>query len=388
MDSGCDLWSSEINTKVNKKRVSFITCAVLLVPVLFLLLIAFTRESTEPFQIFPNDNSLYYFYYTDKEDNNGDSEIHEIERSTEHLSFHYILRTVTEKPFVGLSMAGADSSLIDLSSYDRITLKIRSTSSKTVRFTIRTFLPGYSNFEDENSQRYFEQEIPIWQNKEYYTFKLSSLKTPYWWYEDNRISEFSVSEETFSKVVGFDIVSGSMLEDSVSDTVTISEFTVYPKSQKGYIYLFILLYMLTAGAVLIIKRKKRTPPEVKKNSVIAYRELHINKVHDEQIHKIIQYLAANFSEANLTVDKISKGCGVSALKVPKCIKSEFGISVPEYLNQIRIKEAKRLLVETDRQILEIALTIGYNNASHFNRIFKSKEGLSPLEYRNNNNTSR
>ena len=53
----------------------------------------------------------------------------------------------------------------------------------------------------------------------------------------------------------------------------------------------------------------------------------------------------------------------------------------QYLNIIRITEAKRLLRETDNQITSCAYNVGYNNIPHFNRTFKQLEGISPKEYR-------
>ena len=55
----------------------------------------------------------------------------------------------------------------------------------------------------------------------------------------------------------------------------------------------------------------------------------------------------------------------------------------QYLNKIRLSEAKRLLKETDRQIADIAYHVGYKNVTHFHRIFKQNEKISPNEYRKN-----
>ena len=67
------------------------------------------------------------------------------------------------------------------------------------------------------------------------------------------------------------------------------------------------------------------------------------------------------------------------------MNDEFRMSFKQYLTQIRIHEAKRLLHETDRLVSDICLTVGFNSISHFNRVFKTMTSVSPLEFRNKNN---
>jgi transcriptional regulator GlxA family with amidase domain len=59
------------------------------------------------------------------------------------------------------------------------------------------------------------------------------------------------------------------------------------------------------------------------------------------------------------------------------------MSPQEYLMQVRMKHACDLLKETDLPIKMIASSVGYENALTFSKIFKHKEGVSPLDYRKN-----
>ncbi|NLN42227.1 MAG: helix-turn-helix transcriptional regulator, partial [Clostridiales bacterium] len=51
------------------------------------------------------------------------------------------------------------------------------------------------------------------------------------------------------------------------------------------------------------------------------------------------------------------------------------------INKLRVSEAKKLLVNTDMSIKDLALLIGYNNDQTFSRVFKKLEGITPGEYR-------
>jgi YesN/AraC family two-component response regulator len=76
--------------------------------------------------------------------------------------------------------------------------------------------------------------------------------------------------------------------------------------------------------------------------------------------------------------------GVSASKITQILREKKNCSYKQYLNSIRLSEAKRLLLETDRNIVDIAQKVGYSNVTHFNRIFKTTEGISPRQFRTSN----
>ena len=61
-----------------------------------------------------------------------------------------------------------------------------------------------------------------------------------------------------------------------------------------------------------------------------------------------------------------------------------GITIMNYAKKIRIERAKVLLLTTNESILEIALTLGFHDQSHFYKVFKSFTGMSPSKYRNTN----
>ena len=66
-------------------------------------------------------------------------------------------------------------------------------------------------------------------------------------------------------------------------------------------------------------------------------------------------------------------------------KQYTGKNFVNYLKELRIEEAKRLLATTDEKVVEISQMVGYDNEKHFMKIFKSICGVSPSEYRKNMN---
>ena len=62
-------------------------------------------------------------------------------------------------------------------------------------------------------------------------------------------------------------------------------------------------------------------------------------------------------------------------------KKAIGHSPIEYLNEYRIRQAKRLLEKTDLQVMEVCLECGFNNLGNFLQEFRKHTGTTPLQYR-------
>lgn len=95
---------------------------------------------------------------------------------------------------------------------------------------------------------------------------------------------------------------------------------------------------------------------------------------------IASYIDDNYMEG-LTLDKISSLGRMNRFKFCRIFKKRFGVSYTAYLNNVRIRDAADLLKNTDRNITEIAHHVGFNCVTYFERVFKSKYGLSPSAYR-------
>jgi ABC-type Fe3+-hydroxamate transport system substrate-binding protein/AraC-like DNA-binding protein len=83
----------------------------------------------------------------------------------------------------------------------------------------------------------------------------------------------------------------------------------------------------------------------------------------------------------LTVEELASLAGIDRWKYTRLFKEATGQVPLQYLNEVRINQAKKWLANADDKLLEIALNAGFNNEYYFNRRFKQTVGISPGQYR-------
>lgn len=98
------------------------------------------------------------------------------------------------------------------------------------------------------------------------------------------------------------------------------------------------------------------------------------------LEHVKQYVQQHFSDP-LSLSSIADYVFTNSSYLSRIFKEEYGIPLSSYINQVRIAAAKKLLLDTDDLIIDIALACGYNYIPHFNRIFKEFVNMSPTQYR-------
>ncbi len=103
------------------------------------------------------------------------------------------------------------------------------------------------------------------------------------------------------------------------------------------------------------------------------------------IYRTVQYMKKNYAE-HITSELLAKQMFISTNFYQKIFKRIMGTSPAQFLRDIRMSEACRLLTNTDLSIQEIAEKCGFNCASYFIYAIKRQMGVTPLEYRKANRT--
>ena len=108
----------------------------------------------------------------------------------------------------------------------------------------------------------------------------------------------------------------------------------------------------------------------------------------EIVIQINQRLEQGFRDTSIGAQSIAEEMGVSAAYLRKQYLTEAGVSIGDKLNQLRVDEASRLLLETDQPIESIARQIGVENTKYFFVLFKKFKGMTPRQFRCKAETSR
>ena len=108
----------------------------------------------------------------------------------------------------------------------------------------------------------------------------------------------------------------------------------------------------------------------------------------EIVIQINQRLEQGFRDTGIGAQSIAEEMGVSAAYLRKQYLTEAGVSIGDKLNQLRMDEASRLLLETDQPIESIARQIGVENTKYFFVLFKKFKGMTPRQFRCKAETSR
>ena len=121
----------------------------------------------------------------------------------------------------------------------------------------------------------------------------------------------------------------------------------------------------------------------KRNKIIPISPV-INYTQQEVlVNKAVSYMQENSGKQSLNRDKVAAYLKISCTHLSSIFKKNTGKSLPEYINELRIVEAERLLININKKITEIAFETGFSTLDHFIRVFKDSKGVTPNNFRKN-----
>ena len=101
---------------------------------------------------------------------------------------------------------------------------------------------------------------------------------------------------------------------------------------------------------------------------------------DARMIEIMNYVQANYID--ITLDDLAEKFFLSKPYLSKYIKEKFGMTFGDLVKKIRMKKAKALLKSSNMTVENIAMSVGYQNVEHFNRLFKKAYDMTPMQFRN------
>ena len=101
----------------------------------------------------------------------------------------------------------------------------------------------------------------------------------------------------------------------------------------------------------------------------------------ERYHRIVKYIGNNYMD-KVSLQDIAEKEFLTTQYLSYKLKEIFGHSFYEYLNMVRVEESTKLLLDSDLNISEISLEVGFSHVRYYNKHFKIHYNMTPMQYRN------
>ena len=339
-----------------------------------------------------NNGSIPWYVEVAKDGTAGEGSAISVLNQSEQLEFDYTLRATDEFPFVKLFLVfgsnPGDRNLLDLSSYHKVSFDVQCSQSNILTFNLRTFDSKATNVDDTSSYRLASHWFDCsstWSTEE---INLKTLEVPAWWLDQYGIG---IHDRSYSvdKVLALSFESSRRGPVGTHATVKVSKLTLH-SFQWAYLGVFAFFCTVTWSGFVVWTLRQYTTSLTKgiqekisqAKPLVAYQKLSMEPYRDKEKSAVLQYIAKEYANPELSMDVLIQHVGVNRKKVNEILREEIGFTFKAYLNKLRLTEAARLLGEQpDANISEIASLVGYKNVTHFNKIFKLEYGCSPGKFK-------
>jgi AraC-like DNA-binding protein len=329
------------------------------------------------FPVFPNNRIFEYQTYSDNAAG-GNSRILSKVITDSIISIEFQIGNDISNPYIGLTVIPKESKTINLKRFNQLTVTLKGTEIDGIAFALITE-NSLKKSEKNNQEFMFYHIFKITHGINTYKICLDKFKLPDWWSEYNRIEDASVIMPDLKKLIAINI--SAAFTPKTGKPLSFEIYSMVFSRNNNILFIvttaLVLLIILFVFTGIYIMEKMR---EKKQMVTITYKAVENKKVESSK-SDFIQYINNNFQNSELTMVIVSGETGVRQRRITNEIQNRFGCNFKTYINRIRINESKRLLLDKDLNIGEIAFRVGFNNQTHFNRVFKSEVKISPTEYR-------
>ena len=112
-------------------------------------------------------------------------------------------------------------------------------------------------------------------------------------------------------------------------------------------------------------------------------ELTSDLLYTSNVTRSVKYYIQRHYSENITRDQLAEYVHVSPNYLSKRFRIDSGINISQYINQVRIEAAKKLLISTDLTIDAVSASVGFSSSSYFSSVFRKMCGASPVSWREN-----
>lgn len=356
---------------------------LLSLPVFFFLVAFFLYQPYKVYTILPVKDSLAYNLYTYSDTVKQFNEYSSVViRSTQKdsITFRYKLDTSNTAPFAGITLLSKAQEFLSINTYDIFEIELYASRAK--RPQILLGLLADTSEEKSTIEKYSAKDLDLIQGMHTYQIPLKEFATPSWWYVNQGISEKDIADISFTRLHMINIQNCQLIARNTEDEITIKQIR-FVKDIRWFYLISIATTIGYYGLLYFFIVFKTPPVPITEKIEIRYTPIEMVNHSELDLDKLVSYISSHYDNSELSLKIIQEGTGLSENKISQLLKNAYQLSFKQYLNQLRLTEAKRLLKDVNVPVSDIAYRVGYGHISHFNRVFKEHEGMSPNDYRKN-----
>lgn len=109
-------------------------------------------------------------------------------------------------------------------------------------------------------------------------------------------------------------------------------------------------------------------------------QIQVKGNNDVLMERVMKYMNEHLADPDLNVEKLTEDVGISRAQLHRKLKEIAGVSAGEFIRNLRLEQAARLIEEGQINITQVAYSVGFCNQTHFSTVFKKHYGMSPSEY--------
>lgn len=351
------------------------------VPFLFLLMLILSHRG-DRYELFPGDQGVESLsVYTDSADGGAS----QILPTDDIRALSYELYDTKEFfiPFVGYSIRLGDTSkAFSLHSFNKVELTINVAHRQTCYVLFNMHVEEgapYDTIKDVS----LSCELPLFPDDSIYTLNIDEFYFPDWWLYENNLESDSIDRRYLKRIRSINIHLGAQ-DNNYANSVYLQNITLL--KEKGHLYIWLTIgTLLWYGIIFVIHsivKQHKAQLAQREKIVVPYETLDSLTHSVEELRLIVHYIGTHYTEERLSVFDVATYCELETARVSDLLATHFQeVTFKQYLNMIRIYEAKRLLLESEMNISEICFAVGFSNVTHFNRTFKKILETTPSTLR-------
>lgn len=277
---------------------------------------------------------------------------------------------------------------VDLTRYTQVAFVATCAPSNTLSLALPTFEDKVSRRGDLLTYRAPTAFFACSEHGSRVELDLTRLETPQWWFAMFGL-DLARRDYRLDQVPKLAIGSSFQSPRNVDITVDVSGLRLHGRDLRWVYWPLALAALAWAGyglwffrrhaAALTQELQERLQKDL---PIVAYQQLTLEPHRDREKDSVLRAIATRYADAELDLESVVHDTGVNRNKVNEILKAELGYTFSGYLNKLRLTEAARLLADKQTAtVSEIAYSVGYNNVSYFNKLFKEEYGCTPKAFR-------